>query len=233
MVTEPDRHSQLQNLRNERLTFLDATLLSTMNLEDLVPLEVDDEMILENGIISQPKIGLSLTTGFNIHSRIFWAALIPLLPRESAAVKKLPCSCVRSADPMLQLAYLEDRLHDLKYMLDNIPPQLRQWVAEDDDDALYGSSPEQQRIVKAQFATMRANIHVTHLWLQSLIRDQVDALLLGQPNPPDLKSTWSEREDICRQFLHVLHSIPHISLEPNGLHFVCFPSPSRFVRDLE
>jgi len=149
----------------------------------------------------------------------FWAALIPLLPRESAAAKKLPCSCVRSAEPMLQLAYLKDRLHDLKYMLDNIPPQLRQWVAEDDDDALYGSSPEQQRIVKAQFATMRANIHVTHLWLQSLIRDQVDALLLGQPNPPDLKSTWSEREDICRQFLHVLHSIPHISLEPNGLHF--------------
>jgi len=192
-----------------------------------VPLEVDDEMILENGIISQPKIGLSLTTGFNVHSRIFWAALIPLLPRESAAAKKLPCSCVRSAEPTLQLTYLKDRLHDLKYMLDDVPPQLRQWVAEDDDDALYGSYPEQRRIVKAQFATMRANIHVTHLWLQSLIRDQVDALLLGQPNSPDLKSMWSEREDICRQILHVLHSIPHINLEPNGLHFVRFLSPSQ------
>jgi hypothetical protein len=127
---------------------------------------------------------------------------------------------------MLQLAYLKDRLHDLKYMLDDVPPQLRQWAAEDDDDTLYGSSPEQRRIVKAQFATMRANIHGTHLWLQSLIRGQVDAILLSQPNPPDLKSTWGEREDICRQFLHVLHSIPHINLEPNGLHFVCFLSPS-------
>lgn len=97
-------------------------------------------MILENGIISQPKIGLSLTTGFNVHSRIFWAALVPLLPRESAATKKLPCSCVRSAEPMLQLAYLKDQLHDLKYMLDDVPPQLRQWVAEDDDDATLSST---------------------------------------------------------------------------------------------
>ena len=185
-----------------------------------MPLEVDDEMILENGTTTQPTTGLSLTTGFIVHSRIFWAAIMSPLPRDSPASKQKYCYCVRSKEPLLQLAYLKDRLHDLKYMLDDLPRQLRQWAGGDDDDALYGSCPDQARIVKAQFASMRANIHVTHLWLQSIIRDQMDALLFGQPTPPDPKLTWSEREDICRQLLHVLHGIPQIHLEPNGLHLV-------------
>ena len=192
-----------------------------------MPLEVDDEMILENGTTSQPTTALSLTTGFNLHSRIFWAALLSPRPRDSPASKKEYCYCVRSKEPLLQLEYLKDRLYDLKYMLDDIPPQLRQWATGDDDDAPCSSCPEQARILKAQFASMRANIHVTHLWLQSIIRDQVDALLARQSTPPDPRLAWSEREDICRQLLHVLHGIQLIHLEPNGLHLVGPHPPSQ------
>lgn len=222
------RHSQLQNLRKERLNYLDATILSTINLEDFMPFEVDDEMILEDAVIPQPTDALSLTTGFIIHSRVFWAALTSPSPRDSSAPRRDPCMCVRSAEPKLQIEYLRDRLHDLKYIIDGMPPQLRQWAAEDNWDTLNGSSLEHQSIIKAQFESMRANIHVTHLWLQSIILDQLDALMTSEPSIstlpsslPDPKAVWAEREDIARQLLHLLHSIPEIHLEPNGHHLVC------------
>lgn len=141
--------------------------------------------------------------------------------------------CARSADPKLQIEYLRDRLHDLKYTIDGMPPQLRQWAAEDDGDALNGATLEQQSVMKAQFESMRANIHVTHLWLQSIILDQLDALMASEPSIatllsslPDTKAMWAVREDISRQLLHLLHSIPEIHLEPNGHHLVSPPHPT-------
>jgi hypothetical protein len=214
-------------------------MLDTMNLGDLLPLELDDEYILADRVMPQPtSVGLSLTARFNTHSRIFWAALESPSPQGSPATKTEPCSCTRSRQPMAQLLYLKDRLHDLKYMLDGVPPRLRQWSAEDDDEALHSPDQEQRRVLKAQFASMRANIHVTHLWLQSIISDQVDAILLGESSratlispPPDLKVGWAEREDLCRQLLHVLHGIPEVHLEPNGHYLVRFsprlPMPIR------
>jgi len=131
--------------------------------------------------------------------------------------------------PDLQLKHLKYRLYDLKYMLDNVPPQLRQWAtATDDERGLDPVKQKQKRILKARFESMRANIHVTHLWLQSIISDQVDALRLHEPNlesldlaPAGSKELWAEREDVCDQLLHVLHGIPEIHLEPNSHHLVC------------
>jgi hypothetical protein len=208
-------------------------ILSTLNLEELMPLEVDDEMILENTILSQPAHELSLTTGFNVHSRVFWAALTSTHPRHSTNPERQYCNCVRTAEPALQLAHLKSRLHDLKFMLDGIPAQLRQWnSAADDENWLINASTEHQRIVKCQFASMRANIHVTHLWLQSIIHDQIYALSLNKSSgasadipPPEPKVTWVEREDICRQLLYILHGIPEINLEANGHHLVNFSAP--------
>lgn len=133
-----------------------------------MPIDVDDENIYKDQIVSQQ--GVSLTTGFIIHSRVFWASL---------------------GDG----GNLRDRLNRLKYMLDCIPQELRQW----------GTG-------EGKFACMRANLHVTHLWLQSILLDQVENV------------EWAEREDIARQLLHVLHGIPQESLEPNGLHLVSFPN---------
>lgn len=99
----------------------------------------------------------------------------------------------------------------------------------------YGGSPRAgggrasySRVVRGQHEIMRANIHVTHLWLQSLLLEQVDAVVqenvVNDPSAGDasasLRANWAEREDICRQMLHLLHSIPHAYLEPNGLYLV-------------
>ena len=228
-----NRHSQLQNLRKERLSYLDEIILSTLNLEELMPLEVDDEMILENSILPQPEQKVSLTTAFNIHSRLFWAALRSTHPGHFSDAERQSCSCIRASDPLSQLTHLQGRLHELKYMLDSIPSPLGQWaIAENDDASWLSNTPLEQRdIIKSQFASMRANIHVTHLWLQSIIYDQIDNLVQNKLNSaspsPDLpvaptqpKLTWPEREDICRQLLHILYGIPAINLEANGHHLV-------------
>lgn len=94
------------------------------------------------------------------------------------------------------------------------------------------------RVVQGQLEIMRANIHVTHLWLQSLLLEQVDVVVqeevigggggaagggaagAGEEVSASLKANWAEREDICRQMLHLLHSIPYVYLEPNGLYLV-------------
>ncbi|KAH9209409.1 beta-glucosidase [Leptodontidium sp. 2 PMI_412] len=218
-------HSQLQNLRKERLTYLDGTILSTIDLEDLMPVEVDDEMIHEDFVQPQPEKHLSLVTGFNVASRIFWASLIPLSTQGSAGAKDQYCNCVRSRKPDIQLAYLQDRMHDLKYMLDGLPTQLRQWATVRDDEGLDGLDTQQRKILHSQYESTRANIHVSHLWLQSIIADQIDALRERELNgsqadlvPSTAKDRWPEREDTCRQLLHILHGIPEIHLEPNGHH---------------
>ncbi|KAL3426769.1 quinate utilization pathway activator [Phlyctema vagabunda] len=218
-------HSQLQNLRKERLTFLDPPILNHLNLEDLMPLEVDDEFISSRLVLPQPVTTLSLTTGFNIASRIFWAALTSVAPRDSPAMNHQHCDCVRSRNPVLQYTHLQGRLHHLKYMLDEgLPTQLRQWSTGSSDEA--GES-EQSKLARAQSESMRANIHVTHLWLQSILADQIDTIRQSESGrddaipAPDVTVLWREREDLCRQLLHVLHSIDGVHLEPNGHHLVC------------
>ena len=229
----------MQNLRKERLAYLDEIILSTLNLEELMPLEVDDEMILESSVLPQPGQEISLTTGFNVHSRLFWAALKSTHPGKFSDAEIKACSCIRASDPFLKLSHLQGRLHELKYILDDVPAPLRQWAIAESDDVswLSNTAPEHRTILKSQFASMRANIHVTHLWLQSITYDQIDNLVLNKlnnlspsSNPPitipRAKLTWSEREDICRQLLHILSGIPAINLEANGHHLVSISFPS-------
>ena len=44
-------HAQYQNLRKERLSYLDANILASLDLEQLMPLEVDDEWISEDAVM--------------------------------------------------------------------------------------------------------------------------------------------------------------------------------------
>lgn len=128
---------------------------------------------------------------------------------------------------------------------DNVPPTTPRY--ENDDHSVVSSygSPVTERgrpagadnapyskVVQGQHEIMRANIHVTHLWLQSLLLEQVDVIVqegvIGNSSAAagaeevsaSLKANWAEREDICRQMLHLLHSIPYVYLEPNGLYLV-------------
>ncbi|KAH7371454.1 hypothetical protein BKA64DRAFT_327038 [Cadophora sp. MPI-SDFR-AT-0126] len=182
-------------------------------------------MIHEDFVHPQPEQCLSLTTGFNVASRIFWASLLPLHSPGSPGRNEQYCNCVRSKKPDLQFKHLQERLHDLNYMLDGLPPELRQWAAKRDEEELDDLDDQQRRILHSQYESMRANIHVSHLWLQSIVADQIDALRDREPSSSQVdpvdstaRDRWPEREDTCCQLLHILHGIPEIYLEPNGHH---------------
>ena len=207
-------------------------MLHSINFADLMPLEADDEVIFEQAA-SPAQGGESpcfLQTAFNIHSRVFWTALEnPGLG--VAGRKESPSEWERLKDPILHVQHVEARLSDLKYMLDDITPELRQWAPVTfplHARKTSGSDHEHHtRLQSQQLAIVRANLHVTHLWLQSILLDQLDAA--NQNNATicsdtfgadriDARQIWNQREDLCRQLLHLLHSIPLDSLEPNGLH---------------
>ncbi|PWY75365.1 beta-glucosidase [Aspergillus heteromorphus CBS 117.55] len=221
-------HNQLQNVLGERLSYLDPILLHSINPEDLMPLEVDDEMIFENEVVMSPSPTPCLATGFILHSRVFWAALRS--PCVETPVE--PCPCVRARDPAIQVAYLQDRLQSLRYLLEHIPQPLRPWRPTDEtlDDATGDGTMTQE--LRSHFASMRANLHVTHLWLQSLLIDQLEAAqshlqglsVVADSYPQtttDSKALWLVREKLCRQLLFVLYSLPLVNLEANGLHLAC------------
>ncbi|CAM1507972.1 Fc.00g048200.m01.CDS01 [Cosmosporella sp. VM-42] len=260
-------HSTLQSGRRERLAFLDHSMLHEVNFEALLPREDDDEQILEDQILSplsliasppvpgsesEPRSSVfTLTTGFIFHSRLFLKGL-------EEAVSPENCDCAHRQNPSLKLSRLRKLLHEIRYLLDEVPGPMRQWASADILDTAdhpspgvnsnpcspmpqlsnqYRKSADQHygtsKVFLGQAEIMRANLHGTHLWLQSLLLDQIDALLQGTASTDDsttgenssmavLKSNWTEREDICRQMLHLLHSIPFAHLEPNGLYLVFY-----------
>ncbi|KAF4331918.1 hypothetical protein FBEOM_14302 [Fusarium beomiforme] len=123
---------QMYNLRNERLMFLDPTTLCDLDIEGLMPTPVDDEFISSSGILPCPEdvAAKSLTAGFNIHSRVFSAAVIP--PRSNT---QQVADYFHLKDPILRLDSLKSRLHHLKYMLDTIVPAYRPWLPRTNDAA--------------------------------------------------------------------------------------------------
>lgn len=204
-----------------------------------------------------PPPPFTLTSAFIIHSRVFLKGL-----RESMATVGCECELrrtpaarlARMRDLLQEMRYMLDdapgpvrqwassleRPHDTPAPAPTTPRY------DDDHHSVVSSfgSPVEQRaegavaaagypkVVQGQLEIMRANIHVTHLWLQSLLLEQVDVVVQesgvggvgGTPGPEEvaaaLKANWAEREDICRQMLHLLHSIPYVYLEPNGLYLV-------------
>ncbi|KAK1976404.1 hypothetical protein LZ30DRAFT_307857 [Colletotrichum cereale] len=187
----------------------------------------------------------TLSSGFNLHSRVFLKGL-----RE--AMDTTGCECEVRQSPAARLARLHELAQEVRYMLDDAPGPMRQWASsesygapgtpgfENDRPAMssYGSPDERgwtaesassSKVFRGQAEIMRANIHVTHLWLQSLLLEKIEVALqdsaLGNSSATTceevsaaLKANWAEREDICRQMLHLLHGIPYIYLEPNGLY---------------
>lgn len=156
--------------------------------------------------------------GFNLLSRVFWLAVRDECPNPS-----LPCRCDRTRDVNLQISHLKHRLHSLEFSLENIPIVFRPWAHTADDEA-------SGHKMSSQNASMRVNIHATHLWLQSLLLDQLETAQLQQVSI-ELASTtenetliskrrwvWSKREDIARQLFFLLNSSSPLSMEANGLH---------------
>ncbi|KAJ5131935.1 hypothetical protein N7448_006093 [Penicillium atrosanguineum] len=217
-------HAHLQNLLGERLTYLDPVMLHAINPSDLLPLETDDECIFEHEAMIPENTPPCLATGFIYHSRVFWAAIRsshPNVPEDE------PCSCVRARNPNLQVSYYQNRLDDLQSLVGDIPTSL--WVPASDEFNHEDPNIETANNIRTQFASLRANLHVTHLWLQSLIMDQLEVAQSNQrpssgsdsghqPATLDQRTLWMERERLCRELFFIIFNTPQISLEANGLH---------------
>lgn len=218
-------HGQVQSLRRDRLTFLDPSLIGTIDLESLMPVDVDDEAIFEDHIVPGLSSRPNLTTAFNLTSLVFWAAIESRQACTAVTTTQNVCRCGQD-NRHKQMDHLQRRLQDLKYSLDAIPPELRQWAVRP-----MPLSPDMASnapgVVVSQLGAVRGNLHVTQLWLQSILLDQLEALLRDDASSFDapaylatVESRWSERENLCSQLIQVLHAIPQKDLEPNGLHFV-------------
>lgn len=226
--------------RDERVTFLDPMILQEIKLEELMPAPVDDEYISSAGILPCPEdvSANSMAAGFIIHSRIFSAARMhnPL------------CSCPQSKDPTMRIARLQEQLYQLKYMLDTVQPIYRPWNKK--ANAL-APATEDNSLPSIQREVIRANIQTTRLWLQIVLLDQIDntireptgsvsspedsaSLTVSSPQLPPFpqiqtrESAWDERENVCRELLHAIHSFSRSALEPNGNGLV---SGSQYTAD--
>lgn len=247
------RHGLIHVGRREQLAFLDHYTLRDVNFAALMPLDVEDEMITETAVFHPSS--LDHTSPMTNESRAFDAPNQPFtcisafiasskvfLKATQEAMFHESCDCGINRTPELRLSRLQDLLRDLQYMLDDLPHPMRQWTITEDSHQRqdgFGNDADTPGTAHAQREVARANLHFTHLWLQNVLLEKMDMILQQQgPEtgrtyeaghaPPTLRSNWMAREDICRQMLHLLHSIPLVYLEPNGLYLVG-PRPNEFI----
>ncbi|CVK84983.1 uncharacterized protein FMAN_01905 [Fusarium mangiferae] len=235
-------HSKIQPGRCNYLTYLDNYTIRDVNFAALEPLNIVDENITETGIVGQlpstPSVGLPnnadsaedapfhSTTVFIMASRAF------LLGMREAMVND-GCNCGFGRSPEERLSKLKDLLDQLRYILDGLPTHMRQWGPGDNYQPFNSSDRRQGAFSEAhvehlQNESTRANLHVSHLWLQNFLLDKMDVALQEMKDregddayiTTQLKQNWRDREDVARQLLHILHSIPHAYLEPNGLYLI-------------
>ncbi|KEF52840.1 uncharacterized protein A1O9_11257 [Exophiala aquamarina CBS 119918] len=219
-------HYELQNIRKERISFIDCSTLHEIDLEELLPAPQDDEDITENNYgpydITQP----SLAAALRLRIELFLMAITRITSKNRRGTTDVHCRCTRLVDPSSYMKHLRSRLHELKYKLDSAPWYLRQW-------APMKLGGKVSRDKEFQIGLLRADIHTTHLWLQTCILDHLEYLTpaVGAPNSPisrspqevllfAVSSQWEQREEVCRQMLQVLSLTPHLYLEILGIYLI-------------
>jgi len=219
-------HHELQNIRKERIAFIDCSTLHEVDLEELLPAPQEDEDITENSYglyeVAQP----SLAAAFRLRIELFLTAVTEITSKNRRGSKGMNCRCTRHTDPLSYMKHLRARLHELKYKLDSAPWYLRQWAPRE-------LGTEVSRDKEFQISLLRADIHTTHLWLQTCILDHLEYLTptILSPSPSlsrspqeilhlAASSDWELREEVCRQLLQVLSLTPHIYLEILGIYLI-------------
>ncbi|EXA31235.1 hypothetical protein FOVG_17476 [Fusarium oxysporum f. sp. pisi HDV247] len=239
-------HSKIQPGRCNYLTYLDNYTIRDVNFAALEPLNIVDENITETGIVGQlpstPSVGLPNNTDsaddapFHSTTVFIMASRAFLLGMRESMVND-GCNCGFGRSPEERLSKLRDLLDQLRYILDGLPTHMRQWGPGDNYQPFDSSDRRQGAFTEAhiehlQNESTRANLHVSHLWLQNFLLDKMDVALQEMKDregddsyiATQLKQNWKDREDVSRQLLHILHSIPHAYLEPNGLYLVSLTS---------
>lgn len=209
-ITKYRRHQLLDPISNLVAPYESADF-DGLSAEAFLPVEVDDEYITTSCFSPQPLDVSSTTIGFNANCRIYWDSVF------------LPCAIPGptsgTSEAERKLLSFKARLRRVKHSLEDDHSKLSQWsVAQHGDDST---------VLDSQWESMRANVHVGRLWLQSALFENIVNLTQSMSaNQSDFnilahnQMMWNEREDICRQLLYVLYNISPENMEPNGYALV-------------
>jgi hypothetical protein len=209
------------------------------------PVEVDDEFIFMTHIGAQPSGLISKLTGFNMGVKIYHS-LNELGKLELcygidqvfdwAKQKKVLNECLNIVKTILATLPPELKLKPSSQLgqFESSYPQYYPRVADYPDvassEATY-LSPESAERRKLQFEIQKANIYASGLATRSYVVEKYGNLQEAversrEKNTPtnthdDIGTdVTNEREDIVKDFLHVLQSISQVNMEPNGPSFV-------------
>ena len=195
----------------------------------LLPLEVDDHFISKDEVLPQPADCLSLVAGLNALTAInkTWmdSAITtphsPLHCHYSEAVADFgdrlgSCECGRAVHLAGPLVIARERLRRLERCLDDIPPELAAEPARN----TWEHRPPVSALRQSQYDTMRANVHVTHLWAQNHLLELIVALSAERMHGSELaqvrEQCFESQKIIARKLLSFLNTLPKFDLFPNG-----------------
>lgn len=215
-------HSRLGNEIGRHLNWLpvpDTMFFDPACVESLLPIAVDDEYILQDRLLPQPVQRISITAGFIGIIRIFLCFVAP--SARSGEVIDLAVGRQNNVFPRNTRQIVDRNAYcDLQDMLSRIHK-----VADIMPAAFglgYGACLDfglGNQVVADQFASMRANIHVTQMWARYLIFDRLVALqeAVYGAGALDRALIISEHEAICDNLLHFLNRVAIRDLESNGV----------------
>lgn len=187
-----------------------------------MPLNLDDEFITKEGLLEQPQTKPSLTEGFIALARVN-SCLVTIKQDPAFASFMITsheghhrgvlgtCSCGKHIRPTSLLNLLKLRLGNTEHVLDDVPAEISLHPEE-------GVESRHDHLRTFQYESMRANVHVTHRWTQSLLVERMISL-------PDMSSEeriqlWQMQEHVCAQLLDFLNTASQAALEPHGLLLV-------------
>lgn len=198
--------------------------------ERLLPFEIDDEFITENEVMDQPPGRLSLVAGLNAMTMVNVNLLKANLAhpaygprsRQSTESDGSPASQGSFYAPgngtqqSYSLSLAEEQLTSLEHCLDDLPTEISSVSGE----SRSLSPPERSGLLSSQYQAMRVNIHVTHLWAQDSLAEQMRASLATTLHGEALRlmeeRCWKTQDRVARQLLDLLHTLPTVTLLPNG-----------------
>lgn len=166
----------------------DQMLFDSEQLETLLPLDLDDEYITPDSLYQQPASETSLTTGFIglIHIFLCLVDLPDEVVGKGGGNPKIRLSSPPEArNPADHYADRRDykvlrRMFErVKYILEDISPQMALWQRSDRTEAEpdHGHDGQEQQVTRSdQLESMRANLQVTRLWVRSLIFERLLAI---------------------------------------------------------
>jgi hypothetical protein len=170
------------------------------DIENLLPLAVDDEFITEDEILPQPEHQQSIITGFLNNIRL------------QIATEFQTIDSTMSLDDIIRTKTL-GAIKKVQLLTATLPEELAIWQTCNDvvaEDPYQDAFKDESKIRSHQLQIIRADIHVTSLWIQITLLDDLDSVN-GESEVSILT-----RNNIYRQLLYVLGNISFYNLEPNG-----------------